>query len=254
MWSISSAPGPRFTALAPRNCSTRWAPLGSPFAEGNSGSRSSTKCLRLAEGQAWGQGVSVPGVESSAGNRAQGPRRGGGYPRGRGHSESSPLCPEGRAAAVRGPARGCQGEGWRRKGPAVPGPGGAGESRPRPSGAAPVLTRARGGAGRERGSRCRPGDVMCRLLGRPRPPASPRDRRAPGRRGWGRGWGGERLSLWHLRAGRPLSCTARRKQASFLLLLVVSLSCKKIDGGLICVLLVFFLREGGCFYSCVNQG
>ena len=41
----------------------------------------------------------------------RGPKVEVGHPRGRGHSVSSPLCLEGRAAAFQGAEQGCQGEG-----------------------------------------------------------------------------------------------------------------------------------------------
>lgn len=170
---------------------------------------------------------------------------------------SSPLSvPRGArppSRVLRGDAKGRGGAGRGRRSPGSP--VGRSESRPRPSGAAPVLTRARGGAGRERGSRSRAGDVMCRLLGRPRPPGLPaRDRRAPGRRAGGEVGAGNDRRFGTFARGVPFPCTARRKQASFLLLLVVSLSCKKIDGGLICVLLVFFLRGGWLFLFLCEPG
>ncbi|XP_055255870.1 interleukin-1 receptor type 1 isoform X7 [Moschus berezovskii] len=84
---------------------------------------------------------------------------------GRAHSESSALCPEGRAAAVQGPARDAEGRAAPEGAGGLPAP-----PQRRPSWS---RARARGGAGRECGSRPDRGDVMRRLPGRLRPPGLP---------------------------------------------------------------------------------
>ena len=241
------------------NRSTRWVLLRSLFAEEerevrrSSDSSKFTKLRRPAAGQARGQKGECRwslGAGSSVRNRAQGPRRGGGQPTGEVSVSRSISVRGERAAAVRGPPRGCPGRAAPERAGRLPvSRVGRGGSRPRPAEPEPETEPRQRfpGARAEPAGSAQPGPergdvILARLPGRPRPAGLPARRpwgaqvggrwgAGPGFRrvgfGGGRGGGGATVALAPSQS--PLSLCSAQK-ASFLLPLVVSLLCKKVMG------------------------